>query len=131
MQSKETNGGKGSLCCCCVGGSLEVGGLNMLLSHTAWHIALISSRTDASGPKQTHTHPERTTAELKKHSKYVIWLLNTLLSCGGRWKMTYRFVLLIGKACCFSLKPNPVPLGCKISKLILNCVELLLCVIFH
>ncbi len=64
MQSKEMNGGKGSLCCCCVGGFLEPGGLNMLLSHTAWHITLISSRTDASGPKQTHTAPERTTAEL-------------------------------------------------------------------
>lgn len=58
-ECKEMNGGKGSLCCCCVGG------LNMLLSHTAWHIALISSCTDASGPKQTHTQPERKTAELK------------------------------------------------------------------
>lgn len=41
----------------------------MLLSHTAWHIALISSCTDASGPRQTHTQPERNTAELNKTFK--------------------------------------------------------------
>lgn len=126
------SGGKSSLCCCDVGCSLKVGGLNMLLSHTAWHIALISSCTDASGPKQTHTQPEINTAELKTHTVYVIWLLNTLLFCGGRWKTTCHFVLPIGKACCFPSKPNSVPLGYKIiSKIILNCVKLLLCVIFH
>lgn len=59
------NGGKGSLCCCCVGGPLEAGVLNMLLSHRAWHITLISSCTDASGPKHTHMQPERKTNELK------------------------------------------------------------------
>lgn len=55
--SNEMKGGKGLLCC----------SLNMLLSHTAWHNARISSWTDASGPKQTHTHPERKTAELMKN----------------------------------------------------------------
>lgn len=49
---------KGSLCCSGMGheDSLEV---SLLLSHTAWHAALISSGTDASGPRQTDTQPER------------------------------------------------------------------------
>lgn len=66
------NGGKCSPCFC-------VGALNILLSHTAWHITLISSCTDASAPKQTHTQPERKTTQLKyiqtftDFTVYVCW----------------------------------------------------------
>lgn len=63
------NGGKGSLCCC-AGGSLEV---NMLLSHTAWHITLISSSIDASGPKQTHTHPKEEYRRGKKLNQTMLY----------------------------------------------------------
>lgn len=60
-------GGKGSLCCFGAApvASLEFDELSMLLSTTAWHIALISSLAEASGPKQTHTQPARKTGGLK------------------------------------------------------------------
>lgn len=42
---------------CSAGAPLEGWERNMRRSHSAWHITLISSWTEASGPRQTHTAP--------------------------------------------------------------------------
>lgn len=94
----DMNAGKGSLC------SLDVWGLSMLLSHTAWHITLISSWTEASGPKQTHTHPKEEQRQVNK--KHKTRFFNTLLLRGRGWRQVYRCLLLVGKVCRCSSKPN-------------------------
>lgn len=58
MQSRKSH----SLCCV---GFKAVGQLSMLLTQAAWHIALISSRTDAFVPKQTQMQPATSRTRLK------------------------------------------------------------------
>lgn len=113
------NGGKCLLWLFCIRGSLEAfvfgaAGFSQLLTHKAWHIALISSRTDASRPKQTHTQPDRVTAQVQKICKVFYTELKHAVVL---WKkchtFTYHFSLLRGKACCCSSRPNEVHLGWK------------------
>lgn len=49
--TNRNKGGKSSRC------SADAPELSLLRSHSAWHITLISSSIEASGPRQTHTQP--------------------------------------------------------------------------
>lgn len=115
MQSRKSH----SLCCV---GFKAVGQLSMLLTQAAWHIALISSRTDAFVPKQTQMQPATSRTRLKNILNLVNWRVI-------QWKRAeYRFWFPTGTACCFPLKPNSVPLSYKTHKVNQNRVKVLICV---
>lgn len=66
---------------CSAEAPLEGWELNMRRSHSAWHITLISSWTEASGPRQTHTAPVEEYRFEDHWMQIITWLF-----CGGRYK---------------------------------------------